>query len=88
VVRRYPRSTGADALRRRVLRAHAGPAERVAAFMWRARDEGFIRPDLPDGLAEGMLFQIVSLLARQYRDHDPAQAADIASTVLLRGVGK
>jgi len=62
--------------------------KRVAAFMWRARDEGFIRPDLPDGMAEGMLFQIVSLLARQYRDHDPAQAADIAVDVLLRGVGK
>ena len=61
--------------------------KRVAAFMRRARDEGFTRPDLPDGMAEGMLYRIVALLARQYLDYDPASAADIAVDMLLRGVG-
>jgi len=61
--------------------------KRVAAFVQRARDEGFIRLDIPDGVAEGMLSRIVSLLARQYGDHDPARAADIAVDMLLSGVG-
>jgi AcrR family transcriptional regulator len=30
----------------------------------------------------------IDLLARQFRDHDPAHAADIATDTLLRGVGQ
>jgi AcrR family transcriptional regulator len=61
--------------------------QRVAAFLGRAMDEGLIRSDLTDGMAEALLKRIVGLLARQFRDHDPAHAADIATDTLLRGVG-
>lgn len=62
--------------------------QRVAAFLGRAIDEGLIRSDLTDGMAEALLKRIVGLLARQFRDHDPAHAADIATDTLLRGVGR
>jgi AcrR family transcriptional regulator len=61
---------------------------RVAAFIRRAVDEGVIRSDLPDGMAQALLHQLIALLARQFRDHDPARVADIAVETLLRGLGQ
>jgi len=88
VVRRYPIELDpvhgdAESYARRL-----NQRERVAAFIQRAIDEGLVRPDLPDGLAVALLNQIVALLARQFRDHDPAEAADIAVDTLLRGIGQ
>jgi hypothetical protein len=60
----------------------------VATFMRRAADEGLIRSDLPDGLAQAQLHLIIALLARQFPDHDPAQAADIAVHTLLEGLAR
>ena len=62
--------------------------EQIAAFLRRAMDQGVIRSDLPDGMAQALLHQIIILLAQQFRDHDPAQAADIAVDTLLRGIGR
>jgi AcrR family transcriptional regulator len=59
----------------------------IAAFLRRAMDEGLIRSDLPDGVAQALLHQIIILLARQFRDHDAAEAADIAVNTLLTGIG-
>jgi len=87
VVRRYPidldqTHPDAETCTRR-LEQH----ERIAAFLRRAMEEGLIRSDLPDGMVEALLKQIVGMLARQFPDHDPAQAADIAVNALLGGVG-
>jgi len=60
----------------------------VAAFMRRAMDEGLIRSDLPEGMAQAQLHQMIALLAQQFPDHDPALAADIAVDTLLRGTGR
>jgi len=61
--------------------------ERIAAFLQRAMDEGVIRSDLPDGLAQALLHQIVILLGRQFRDLDAPEIADIAVNTLLVGIG-
>ncbi|WP_445183400.1 TetR/AcrR family transcriptional regulator [Pseudonocardia sp. Cha107L01] len=61
--------------------------KRIAAFLQRAMDQGLIRSDLPGGMAEALLKQIVGLLARQFSDHDPARAADIAVDTILKGIG-
>jgi hypothetical protein len=56
--------------------------------MQRAMDEGLIRSDLPEGLPQARLHQIIGLLAVGYPDDDPGQAADIAVDTRLRGVGR
>jgi len=61
--------------------------KRIVALPRRAMNEGLIRTDLPDGMAEALLKQIVGMLARQLPDHDPAHAADIAVDILLHGLG-
>jgi AcrR family transcriptional regulator len=87
VARRYPidldqaHSDAESCARRR------GQHERIAAFLQRAVDEGLIRTDLPEGMAEHLLKQIVGVLASKFRDHDPAHAADFAVNALLSGVG-
>jgi hypothetical protein len=60
----------------------------VATFMRRAADEGLIRSDLPDGLAQALLQQIIGLLARQSPAEDPGRAADIAVDTLVSGIGR
>jgi AcrR family transcriptional regulator len=87
VIRRYPIDPEQMRCDARSYARMLDQRKRVAAFMRRARDEGFLRADLPDGMAEGMLYRIVALLARQYPDYDPASAADIAVDMLLSGVG-
>jgi AcrR family transcriptional regulator len=62
--------------------------ERVAALLQRAIDEGLIRSDLSDGMGVALLQQLITLLARQFRDHNPARAADVAVDTLLRGIGQ
>jgi hypothetical protein len=62
--------------------------EQIASFLQRAIDEGLIRSDLSDGMAVALLQQLITLLARQFRDHDPARAADVAVDTLLRGIGR
>jgi AcrR family transcriptional regulator len=60
----------------------------IAAFMQRAMDEGLIRSDLPEGLPQALLHQSIGLLARQFPDDDPGEAADIAVDTLLSGMGR
>jgi AcrR family transcriptional regulator len=60
----------------------------VAAFMQRAMDEGLIRSDLPDGLPGALLHQVIGMLAQQFPDGDPGEAADIAVDTLLSGMGR
>jgi AcrR family transcriptional regulator len=88
VIRRYPFEPDT---------AHSDPEshsrmldqrQRVAGLIRRAIDEGLIRSDLSDGMAVALLYQLITLLARQFRDHDPARAADVAVDTLLRGIGQ
>jgi AcrR family transcriptional regulator len=60
----------------------------IAAFMRRAMDEGLIRSDLPEGLPQALLHQIIGLLAHRFPNDDPGQAADIAVDTLLKGMGR
>jgi AcrR family transcriptional regulator len=88
VVRRYPidpeqmRDDAESYARMLVQRAQ------IAAFLQRAMDEGVIRSDLPEGLPQALLHQIIGLLARQFPDGDPGQTADIAVDTLLKGMGR
>jgi hypothetical protein len=50
--------------------------------------EGLIRSDLPDGLPQALLHQIIGLLAHRFPDDDPGQAADIAVDTFLKGMGR
>jgi AcrR family transcriptional regulator len=88
VVRRYPIDTEQMHCDEDSYARMLNQRERIAAFIRRAQDEGLIRSDLPDGMAAALLHQIVAMLARQYRDRDPAEAAEIAVDTLLRGVGR
>jgi AcrR family transcriptional regulator len=87
VVRRYPIDQDQmhcdDECYTRVLNQRG----QLAAFMRRAMDEGVIRTDLPDGLPEALLHQIITVLAK-FDDHDPDRAADIAVDFLLGGIGQ
>jgi AcrR family transcriptional regulator len=65
-----------------------GQRVRIAAFIRRAMDEGFIRSDLPDGMAMALLHATIDLLALQFPDDEPACAADIAVDTLLKGLGR
>jgi AcrR family transcriptional regulator len=60
----------------------------IGAFLRRAMDEGLIRSDLPDGMAQALLHQIITMLAKQFDGHDPARAADIAVDTLLSVIGR
>lgn len=88
VLRRYPiepERMRCDAeLHQRVL----DHMEQLAVFMRRAADEGLIRSDLPDGLASGLLKQIINVVARQPGEPDPGPAADLAVEILLHGTGR
>jgi AcrR family transcriptional regulator len=88
VVRRYPidqdQMQGDAGSYTRMLAQRA----QLATFMRRGMDEGLIRSDLPVGLPEALLHQIIAMLARQFDDLDPARAADIAVDTLLGGIGR
>ncbi|MDT7681459.1 MAG: hypothetical protein QOG57_1769 [Pseudonocardiales bacterium] len=87
VVRRYPidpeQMRGSAESYSRMLEQRA----RIAVFMRRAMDEGLIRSNLPEGMAVALLHEIVGLLALQFPDCDPGQAADLAVGTLLKGMG-
>jgi AcrR family transcriptional regulator len=88
VVRRYP--IGPEQMRGSA-ESYArmnGQQVRIAAFIRRAMDEGFIRSDLPDGMATALLHATIDLLALQFPDDEPACAADIAVDTLLKGLGR
>jgi hypothetical protein len=61
---------------------------RIADLLQRAARDGLLRSDLPDGLAQAHLHQVIDLLARQFPDHDPARAADIVVGTMLGGIGQ
>jgi AcrR family transcriptional regulator len=87
VVRRYPidqeQMRGNAESYSRMLEQRA----RIAVFVQRAMDEGLIRSDLPEGMAVALLHEIIGLLALQFPDDDPGQAADVAVDALLKGMG-
>jgi hypothetical protein len=60
----------------------------IAASVRRAVDEGLIRSDLPEGLPQALLHQVIGLLARESPDDDPGTAADIAVDTLVGGIGR
>jgi AcrR family transcriptional regulator len=88
VIRRYPLDV--ELMRSKVeaydrLTAHR---ERFRVFVQRAVDEGFFRDDLPDGLARLMLFQIVDIVAREFPEIEPAEAADLVVHSIVSGIGR
>jgi AcrR family transcriptional regulator len=88
VVRRYPFDPDEMHSDPESYRRLLNQREQIASFLQRAIDEGLIRSDLSDGMAVALLQQLITLLARQFRDHDPARAADVAVDTLLRGIGR
>lgn len=55
------------------------------AFLARATDEGYLRPDLPEGWVYRLLIDLLHLASRE--DMSPPQAADLLVQTLLSGVG-
>ena len=66
---------------------HLAQRETVEAFLARAAEEGFIRADLPDGLAWMLLHEVVGLMAHKFAELECGRAADLAVDVLLEGIG-
>jgi AcrR family transcriptional regulator len=62
--------------------------ERVSRFVERAIADGLIRSDLPDGMAQALLIQIVHLTASQFPQIEAAPAADIIIETAIRGIGR
>ncbi|MFJ7495101.1 TetR/AcrR family transcriptional regulator [Streptomyces sp. NPDC097727] len=62
-------------------------AHEVDAFLDRARDEGLLRSDFPQGWASALLPQLMHLVSRQLPELSPARAADVVVDTLLRGIG-
>ncbi|MEU4393875.1 helix-turn-helix domain-containing protein [Kribbella sp. NPDC023855] len=72
----------ATAARRREL------GDRLDTFIRRAVDEDLFRADLPHGWLEGLLRQVIKVAAEDVPHLTPAQAADLAITTLLNGIGR
>ena len=62
--------------------------ERVRMFLRRAVDEGVLRSDLPDGMAEVLLQDIIAMVSTRFRELDPGRAADVAVDIFLNGLGR
>ncbi|MEU1710472.1 TetR/AcrR family transcriptional regulator [Streptomyces sp. NPDC005706] len=62
-------------------------AREVDAFLRRATDEGFLRPDLPAGWVSALLPQLMHLVSRQLPELSAGQAADVVVDTLLNGLG-
>jgi AcrR family transcriptional regulator len=88
VIRRYPLDPElmpCDAESQDRVHAHH---ERVAIFLRRAMAEGYLRSDLPEGMAWALFKQIMTVIARQFTELDPGRAADLTVDILLNGVGQ
>jgi AcrR family transcriptional regulator len=87
VVRSYPVGHEQMSCSSSVFERHLEQRERVETFLRRARDEGLIRADLPDGMAFALLYDIVGLVAHQSLGLECGRAADLAVEILLDGIG-
>ncbi len=61
--------------------------DEVDAFLQRATDEGFLRPDLPDRWPGNVLGQLVHLSTKDLPELSDAQAADVIVDTFLRAFG-
>jgi AcrR family transcriptional regulator len=88
VIRRYPLDPElmpCDAESRARVHDHH---ERIATFLRRAMAEGYLRSDLPEGMAWALFKQVMTVFARQFTDLDHGRTADLAVDILLNGLGK
>ncbi|WP_181448524.1 TetR/AcrR family transcriptional regulator [Nonomuraea aridisoli] len=60
---------------------------RLDAFVQRAADEGYLRPDVPPAWARAVLDQLVESMAHRFPDVAPPQAADLVVDTFLNGLG-
>jgi AcrR family transcriptional regulator len=88
VTRRYPIDTLEPGCPEGAVDKVQEHRERIDAFLRRATDDGLIRSDLPDGMAEALLHSIIRLMGTQFRDVDCGRAADLAVETLLNGIGR
>ncbi|GAB3956319.1 TetR/AcrR family transcriptional regulator [Micromonospora vulcania] len=65
----------------------AEQSRRLDTFVQRARDEGYLRADVPLAWARAVLDQLVDGIAHRFPDLDAPQAADLVVDTFLRGVG-
>ncbi len=70
-----------------VRRRRNASVEEVDAFLRRARDEGLLRRDQPEGWASVLLPQLMHLVSRNMPELGPGQAADVVVDTLLHGIG-
>jgi AcrR family transcriptional regulator len=87
VMRRYPLEPEQVGCPKAAQAQMTKQRDRVGSFLRRAVDEGLIRSDLPDGLAEALLQDITILVSTRFRDLECGRAADLAVDVLLNGIG-
>lgn len=60
---------------------------RLDAFIRRALDEGYLRPDVDAAWARAILDELVDTAAHRFPDLEPPQAADLVAATLLNGLG-
>jgi AcrR family transcriptional regulator len=60
---------------------------RLSAFIHRACDTGYLRPDVDAAWARAVLDALVDSIAHRFPDMDPPQAADQVADTFLRGLG-
>ncbi|MFG3588871.1 TetR/AcrR family transcriptional regulator [Streptomyces sp. NPDC047990] len=63
-------------------------SRRLDDFLRRAADEGFLRADVPQAWARGLLDDLVDSAAHRFPDIEPPQAADLVVDMFLHGVGR
>jgi len=60
---------------------------RLTAFVQRASDTGYLRPDVDAAWARTVLDALVDSVAHQFPAMDPPQAADLVADTCARGLG-
>ena len=60
---------------------------RLSAFIQRACDVGYLRPDVNAAWARVVLDALVDTAAHRFPEADPPQAADLVVGTFLRGLG-
>jgi AcrR family transcriptional regulator len=87
VVRRFPVGHEQMGCSAGAVSRHLEQRAKLETFLGRAAAEGFIRADLPEGLAWLLLYEVVGLMAHRFPELECGRAADLAVDVLLEGIG-
>lgn len=66
----------------------AEQSARLDAFLRRAADEGYLRPDASPEWVRATLDQLVDTVAHRFPDVEPPRAADLVVDTFLNGFGR